>query len=79
MEAQIPLPPIWLIIVLFVWTIIFKGIALWRAAGLKQRNWFIVMLIINNDLGVLEIIYLFWFAKKRLTLKEIKSWLPGRD
>ena len=77
MEQQLPIP-ISLFIAIIVWTIIWKGLAMWRAAGLKQKNWFIVMLIINNDLGIIEIAYLFWFAKKKLTISEIKSWLPSK-
>jgi len=62
-----------LIYVLFVWSIFWKGLALWRASQLKQRNWFVVMLILNT-IGILEIVYLFRFAKKRLTWNEMKSW-----
>ena len=61
------------IYILFVWSLIWKGIALWRAAQLKQRNWFVAMVILNT-VGILEIVYLFRFAKKRLTFDEIKSW-----
>lgn len=62
-----------LITVITVWSTLLKGIALWRAANLKQRNWFIVMLIVNT-IGILELVYLFRFASKRLTIKEVKSW-----
>ncbi len=59
----------------FIWTVFWKGIALWRAAHYKQRNWFVVMLVLNlNTLGIVELIYLLRFSKKRLTLTEIKSW-----
>jgi len=62
-----------LIYILFIWSIFWKGIALWRASQLKQRNWFVVMLILNT-VGILEIVYLFRFAKKRLTFDEMKAW-----
>jgi hypothetical protein len=62
-----------LILVLYFWSIVWKGIALWRASNLKQRNWFVGILLLNT-LGILEIAYLFFFAKKKLTLTEIKSW-----
>lgn len=61
--------------IILLWSLFWKGIALYRAAKNDQRNWFIVLLIINI-FGILEIIYLFRFAKKRLTIEEIKSWLP---
>ncbi len=63
-----------LITVITIWSMLAKGVALWRSATLKQRNWFIVMLIINS-VGIIELIYLFRFATKRLTLKEVKSWI----
>jgi hypothetical protein len=63
------------VVVYFVifWSLMWKGLALWRSARLQQRNWFIVLLILNT-LGLLEIIYLFRFAKHRLTIAEMTSW-----
>lgn len=52
-----------LIALAIVWTLVWKGIALWKAAGLRQKYWFIAMFIINT-LGILEIIYIFFIAKK---------------
>jgi Family of unknown function (DUF5652) len=59
--------------IIWVWSLLWKGVALWKAASLHQRNWFIVILILNT-FGIIEIAYLFWFAKKRLTMHEIKHW-----
>jgi hypothetical protein len=61
------------IYILFIWSLFWKGIALWRAAQLKQRNWFVVIVVLNT-VGILELIYLFRFAKKRLTFREMKTW-----
>jgi hypothetical protein len=58
---------------LYIWSIAWKGLALWRCAELKQRNWFIGVLLLNT-MGILEIAYLFFFAKKKLTLGELKFW-----
>jgi len=57
----------------YVWSMIWKAIALWRAANLKQKNWFIAILILNT-LGILEIAYLFFFAKNKMKLEELKFW-----
>ena len=46
-----------------VWTLTWKGFALWKSAGLRQKYWFLVILLINT-LGILEIIYLFVVARK---------------
>lgn len=52
---------------LFVlWTLIWKGLALWHAARRGEKGWFIALLIINT-MGILEIIYLFAVAKINLT------------
>lgn len=68
--AVIPnFPPVAFYLI-FLWSIIWKGIALWKAAKQDQRNWFIAILILNT-VGILEIVYLFYFSKKRLTLNEL--------
>jgi len=52
-----------ILIITAFWTIIWKGLGLWRAARNNNKWWFLAFLVIN-DLGLLEIIYLLWFAKK---------------
>lgn len=67
--------PTALFFVFFLWSVLWKGIALWRSANLKQKNWFVVILILNGaTLGILEIVYLFFFAKKKMTIAELKFW-----
>jgi hypothetical protein len=48
---------------LVIWSLIWKGIALWKAARNSHTAWFIVMLIVNTA-GILEIIYILGFSKK---------------
>lgn len=64
--------PIWFYII-GLWSLIWKGIALWRTAHNEQKIWFVALLVINT-FGILELVYLFKFAKKPLTIGEIKSW-----
>lgn len=47
-----------------VWTLIWKGLALWKAGQNGQKAWFVVLFLVNT-LGLLEIVYLVWFAKKK--------------
>lgn len=54
-----------LLILLIVWSLIWKGIALWKAARNSHTAWFVIMLIVNT-VGILEIIYIFGFSKKTL-------------
>jgi uncharacterized protein YpmS len=46
-----------------VWSLIWKGLALWKAARLSSKWWFIILLLVNT-LGILEIIYFFFVSKK---------------
>lgn len=48
--------------VIGVWSLTWKGFALWKAAGKKQLIWFIALLIVNTA-GILEIFYIFIFSK----------------
>ncbi len=54
---------LFILIILSVWTLIWKGIALWKSARLAHKGWFFAILIVNT-LGILEIIYIFFVAKK---------------
>jgi len=53
-----------IIFLIFLWTLPWKGIALWKAARNKQVNWFIAILILNT-FAILEITYLFFFQKNK--------------
>jgi hypothetical protein len=52
------------IILLLVWSLFWKGLALWHAARLGNNRWFIAMLLLNT-MGILEIFYLFKVVKLR--------------
>ena len=54
--------PIEALVVVTIWTVIWKGLALWRSARNGSPVWFIVILLINT-LGFLEILYIFLFSK----------------
>jgi methionyl-tRNA synthetase len=51
---------------LILWSIVWKGLALWRAAKRGDMIWFIIFLVLNTA-GILEIIYLFFVAKAKLS------------
>lgn len=52
------------LVVLTVWSTIWKGFALYRAGANLSPGWFVCLLIFNT-LGILEILYLFVFGKKK--------------
>ena len=45
-----------------VWSLVWKGIALWHAGRNAHLGWFITLFIVNT-LGILEIIYIFAFRR----------------
>ena len=53
----------WVVAVLLVWSLIWKGLALWKAARLSSKWWFIILLVVNT-FGILEIIYIYFVARK---------------
>ena len=53
-----------IIVVLAIVEMILKGIALWKAARLGQKGWFVVMFIINTA-GILPLIYILAVAKPK--------------
>ncbi|KKP59462.1 MAG: Membrane protein [Candidatus Magasanikbacteria bacterium GW2011_GWC2_34_16] len=51
-------------IVFAVWSIFWKGWAMWIAARQGQKVWFGALLVVNT-LGILEILYIFIFSKSQ--------------
>lgn len=47
------------IVVLVIWDIIWRGLALWHSARKNQLFWFLPLLVINS-IGILPIIYLLY-------------------
>jgi len=51
-------------ILILLWTLPWKIYSLWTAVKNKHKIWFVV-LIVFNTVGILEIIYIFFVAKKK--------------
>lgn len=51
------------VIVLLVWSLVWKALAMWKAARKGDKVWFVVFLIINT-LGILDILYIYVFSKE---------------
>lgn len=66
------------VMLLLIWSMFWKILALWRASKGNQRYWFIAILLLNT-FGILELVFLFKFAKNRLTFQDLKSsnFLPS--
>ena len=59
---------------LMAWSLAWKGVALWKSARNYQIKWFIALLLLNT-IGILEIIYIFYFSKAK-TSDSLDSTLP---
>lgn len=46
-----------------IWSLAWKGMALWQAARKGDKIWFVVLLVANTA-GILDILYLYVFSKK---------------
>lgn len=51
-----------LLAVLFIWSVTWKLLGLWRAARNGSAVWFIVLALFNT-VGILEILYIFVFSE----------------
>jgi len=52
-----------LLFVVLVWSLVWKGMALWKSAKEGSKVWFVVLLLVNT-VGILDILYLYVFSKK---------------
>ena len=59
LEALIPI-----LIVVGLWDAVWKAIALWKSGRNNQLTWF-VFLFIFNTAGILPILYVVFFQKKK--------------
>jgi hypothetical protein len=53
-----------LLLPIIIWTLFWKGCALWTASKRDEKWWFLALLVLNT-IGILEIIYIFYVAKKK--------------
>ena len=55
---------LWILSLIITWELVWKAIALWKAAKLNHKIWFVVMLVVNT-VGIIPIIYLIFTRKKK--------------
>ncbi len=73
MLADLPTNTVLLMVLAALWTLPWKGYALWRAARIGDTWWFIALLVLNT-LATLDIIYIFLLAPKRE-----RAWRERQD
>lgn len=60
--------------IVMIWVFLWKGYALWTSARMGHKKWF-VAIVIFSTLGILEMVYIFYVAKK--TPKDIVKILKS--
>lgn len=50
------------LVMILIWSAIWKLLALWKSARKNSPVWFIVLALVNT-LGILEILYIFVFSE----------------
>lgn len=48
--------------IIVLWTIFWKGLALWHSVKRNEKKWFVALLVLNT-FSILELIYLFYVVK----------------
>ncbi len=64
--SPVRMPFAGLVFILAIWSVFWKGLALWHSAGRREPWWFVILLVVNTA-GILEIIYLFAVAKLKFS------------
>jgi hypothetical protein len=61
----------WLIVIalLVVWDMVWKALALWRAARNNDQVWFVAVVILNTA-GILPIIYLLTHKSRNISIRD---------
>jgi len=65
--------PMWLIIAILIWSLVWKLLALWKSAKKNQVAWFIILALVNT-IGILEIFYIYVFSE----MKSMKNNSPKK-
>lgn len=64
-EQFVTTPWFWiLIIIISIWSMVWKGLGLYKAGNKKDKPWFIAMFLLNTA-GILPMIYLYLKRKKK--------------
>jgi len=61
-----------LIIIAAIWSLPWKGVAMWKAAQNKSVWWFVALLI-TNTFALLDMLYIFYFSKKQKKAEKPKK------
>ncbi|MEK6895333.1 MAG: DUF5652 family protein [Nanoarchaeota archaeon] len=63
---------LWLLVIIIIWSAIWKMAALWKSARKNQIIWFIILAVVNT-VGILEILYIYVFSEMKKASKTEKT------
>ncbi len=63
---------LWLFVVIAIWSLAWKLVALWKSARKGSLVWFIILAVFNT-VGILPILYIFVFSKMKCREVKIKK------
>ena len=64
--------PVWafgILVVILIWSSVWKFLALWKSARKGSVVWFIIFALVNT-IGILEILYIFVFSEIKMKKSE---------
>ncbi|MEM4325718.1 MAG: DUF5652 family protein [Candidatus Pacearchaeota archaeon] len=65
--------PIWFLVIIILWELVWKILATWKAAKNNSIVWFVILMVFNT-IGILSILYFYIFSKmKRSSKKRTKK------
>lgn len=53
-----------LLVAIFIWSSVWKALALWKAGRKNSVPWFVVLFLVNT-VGILEILYIYVFSEMK--------------
>ena len=61
-----------ILFIIYFWVLLWKCYAIWTSVKENHKIWFVIFILPINTLGILEIIYVFFVAKRKWSdIKEI--------
>jgi hypothetical protein len=72
--------PIWLLIIVLIWSLTWKALALWKSARKKSTIWFTILFvtIFINTIGILDILYYYIFSEMKFDDPPAKKPTKGK-
>lgn len=63
---------IFIIAIIYIWSLCWKLAALWKSARKGSIVWFIILAVVNT-IGILEILYIFIFSEMKFPKRKSKK------